>query len=400
MTLVCASLALVSVIAAGLGWAATARIAITATAQGKIAPLGRVQVVAHAEGGAVRVLNVRAGQHVKAGDVLIELDSATAAADLRQLDNEVEGHEAAIRRLEAEQANQTPDFSGLSAELTQSETGLFAARQAHYLAGLAAATAELQGAQASINAAEAGLRPLRSRLASREDLARTGLDSRFDVIEDEANIAQLAGRLAVSRASAESATANINALARGRDEDIAKSLVEHRNQEAELNKARPKILSRLENLSVVAPLDGIVKSISVTGPGAVLKPGDALAEIVPDTGERLVVARLPAADIGYVHSGQSARVTLMPPDLHFKPIAGSVRMLAPDSAADEHTGQLTYLVEIKPASDHFTAGEGRAVYPLLDGVPVAVTIVTGERTVLAVLAGPLFAGLEDAAGER
>ncbi len=35
-----------------------------------------------------------------------------------------------------------------------------------------------------------------------------------------------------------------------------------------------------------------------------------------------------------------------------------------------------------------------------DGVPVAVTIVTGERTVLGILAGPLFAGLEEALGER
>jgi adhesin transport system membrane fusion protein len=400
VTLGFACLALVTVVAAGLAWAATEKVAITATAQGKIAPLSRVQVVAQAEGGAVRALNVRAGQHVSAGDVLIELDATTATADLKQLDNEVAAHEAAIRRLTAEQSDRTPDFNGLSAELAQSESNLFTARLAHYLAGMAAATGELHGAQAGISSTQAGLRPLRERLEGRKQLEKLGYASHFSVMEDEARIAELAGRLATSEASEQTAIANIGALSQGRQEEVAKSLVDHLNQKAELDRARPKILSRLENLSVVAPIDGIVKSISVTGPGAVLKPGEALAEIVPDHGDRLVVARLPAADIGYVRAGQTARLTLMPPDVHFKPITGVVQMLAPDSAADERTGQLSYMVEIKPAADQFSAGADGAAYPLLDGVPVGVTIVTGERTVLGVLAGPLFAGLDEALGDR
>jgi adhesin transport system membrane fusion protein len=400
MTLISASLSLLAVLVAGLVWAATAKVAITANAQGKVAPLGRVQVVAHAEGGAVRALNVLAGQHVKAGDVLIELDPTTAAADLKQIDDELAAHEAAIRRLEAEQSGTTPDFTGLSPELAQSEASLLAARKAHYLAGLAAATGELHGAEAGISGAQAGLRPLRERLEGRKKLELLGDASRFSVMEDEARIAELAGRLATSQASAQTATANISALSHGRDEDIAKSLVDHLNQETELNRARPKILGRLENLSVVAPLDGIVKSISVTGPGAVLKAGEALAEIVPDKGERLVMARLPAGEIGFVHLGQTARLTLMPPDIHFKPITGKVQELAPDSAADERSGQLSYLVEIKPDADQFSASPGGGTYSLVDGVPVSVTIVTGERTVLSALAGPLFAGLDEALGER
>jgi adhesin transport system membrane fusion protein len=400
VTLVCASLALMGVLSVGLVWAAKAKVAVTAMAQGKIVPIGRVQVISHAEGGAVQVLNVRTGQHVKAGDVLIELNPTTAAADLKQLDSELAAHEAAIRRLEAERTDRTPDFSGLPTEIAQSEASLYFARRAHFLASVASANGELNGAQAAIDGAEAALVPLRQRLAGRKQLAKDGLESRFDIMEDETKIAELAGRLAASQAGVKTAEANISALSHGRDEEVAKSLVEHLTQATELQRTRPKILGRLENLSVVAPLDGVVKSVSVTGPGAVLKAGEALAEIVPDGGDRLVVARLPAADIGYVHSGQTARLTLIPPDMHFAPITGVVQTLAPDSAADEHTGQLSYMVEIKPAFDEFFSGDGGANYPLLDGVPVAVTIVTGERTILGILAGPLFAGLEEALGER
>lgn len=399
-TLLVASGALVAVVAAGFVWASMAKVVITATAQGKVAPLGRVQVVAHAEGGAVRALNVQVGQHVKAGDVLIELEATTARADLTQLDNELAAHEAAIRRLEAEQAEKTPDFTGISPVLAQSETNLFTARKAHYDAEVKAAQAERSGAQAGINAAAAGVRLLQERLDSRKKLLATGDASRFSVIEDEARLAELAGRQATSQAGEQNAAANVSALAQARAEEIAKSLVDHHNQETELSKARPKILSRLENLSVVAPVDGTVKSVSVTGPGAVLKPGEALAEIVPDGGERLIVARLPAAEIGYVHSGQAARVTLMPPDMHFRPVTGTVQMLAPDSAADERTGQLTYMVEIKTDSNRFTSKEDQAIYPLLDGVPVAVGIITGQRSVLGLVAGPLFAELRETVGER
>ncbi len=332
--------------------------------------------------------------------MLIELDAAAATADLKQIDDERIAHDAAIRRLEAEQSGQLPDFGTVPRAVAQAEENLFSARQAHYAASLAAADGELQGAQAGIEGALAMLRPLRERLALRQKLAKVGYDSRFNVIEEETKVAELESRLATSQASEHTAAANISALSNGRDEEIAKGLVEHRNQVIELDRARPKILSRLENLTIVAPINGTVKSISVTGPGAVLKAGETLAEIVPDGGERLVVARLPAADIGYVHPGQSVRLTLLPPDMHFKPIAGVVQVLAPDSAADERTGQLGYVVEIKPLSDEFTAGNGAASYPLLDGVPVTVTIVTGERTVLGIVAGPLFSGLEEAFGER
>jgi len=400
ITVSCASLALMAVIGAGVVWAATAKIAITASAQGKIAPLGRVQIVAHAEGGAVRELKTRLGQHVKAGDVLIELDAAAARADLKQIDNELLGHQAAIRRLQAEQSGGVPDFTGLPADLARAESDLFAARQARYAAGLSAATGELRGAQAGITASEEGLRPLRERMESRKKLAEQGYASRFSVMEDEARIAELSGRLAAARASAQTAQANIRTLTHTREEEIAKGLVDHGNQAMEIEKARPKIQSRLENLSVTAPVNGVVKSISVTGAGSVLRPGEPLAEIVPDEGERLVEARLPAADIGYVQPGQEVRLTLMPPDMHFRPMPATVHLLAPDSVTDERTGQLSYVVQVKPAADRFTSTDGAAAYPLRDGVPVSVTIVTGTRTVLAVIAGPLFSGLEDALGER
>ena len=61
-----------------LGWAALAPLDAAVPAQGVIAVSGNRQSVQHREGGVVNAINVREGQHVKAGEVLIEM----AAPDL------------------------------------------------------------------------------------------------------------------------------------------------------------------------------------------------------------------------------------------------------------------------------------------------------------------------------
>src|SRR5258708_36578266 len=59
---------------AALAWACVGTVDIVATAPGKIIPSGRTKLIQPFEIGVVRATNVRDGQSVKAGDVLIELD--------------------------------------------------------------------------------------------------------------------------------------------------------------------------------------------------------------------------------------------------------------------------------------------------------------------------------------
>lgn len=68
------SLILVAVFCAAIGWASLGKVDIIASAQGKIVPSGRSKVVQPFDTGVVRAIHVRDGQHVKVGEVLIELD--------------------------------------------------------------------------------------------------------------------------------------------------------------------------------------------------------------------------------------------------------------------------------------------------------------------------------------
>src|SRR5262245_19231884 len=66
---------------ATIAWACIGTVDIVATATGQIVPQGKTKVVQPADTGIVTAIHVADGDHVKAGDVLIELNSTQALAD-------------------------------------------------------------------------------------------------------------------------------------------------------------------------------------------------------------------------------------------------------------------------------------------------------------------------------
>jgi hemolysin D len=62
-------------------WAIFGKVDIIATATGRIIPSGQVKLIQPFEIGVVKAIHVTDGDHVKAGDLLIELDRTTDRAD-------------------------------------------------------------------------------------------------------------------------------------------------------------------------------------------------------------------------------------------------------------------------------------------------------------------------------
>ena len=87
-------------------WAAFRRLDIVAVAQGKLVPQSSLKIVQPAEAGIVKEILVQKGQHVNAGQVLMRMDPTLALADLSALRTELQQKSIAIRRIDAELANQ------------------------------------------------------------------------------------------------------------------------------------------------------------------------------------------------------------------------------------------------------------------------------------------------------
>ena len=93
-----------------LGWAAIVPLDAGVHAGGTIAVAGNRQTVQHKDGGVVTAIHVREGQHVRAGEVLIELSAPELKAAERALTSDYLTLLAQRARLLAERTGQR-DFS-------------------------------------------------------------------------------------------------------------------------------------------------------------------------------------------------------------------------------------------------------------------------------------------------
>ena len=84
-----------------VAWSIVGRIDIVAVAEGKVVPQGRTKVVQPLEIGVVRTIHVQDGDHVKAGQALIDLDPTDASADHERLERERTARAVDVARLDS-----------------------------------------------------------------------------------------------------------------------------------------------------------------------------------------------------------------------------------------------------------------------------------------------------------
>ena len=89
-----------------LAWAALAPLAGAVVAPGQLVPEGNHKTIQHLEGGLIGAVRVQEGDVVKAGDILIELDSVATRSRAEQLRLQVDSLSATASRLLAEEKNQ------------------------------------------------------------------------------------------------------------------------------------------------------------------------------------------------------------------------------------------------------------------------------------------------------
>ncbi|TAK89491.1 MAG: biotin/lipoyl-binding protein, partial [Burkholderiaceae bacterium] len=93
--------ALIAFACIALLWAVFGKIDVVATATGKIIPNDRSKTIQALEVAQVKAIHVQDGQAVKAGDVLVELDTTLSAADQERYSRELAAAQADILRARA-----------------------------------------------------------------------------------------------------------------------------------------------------------------------------------------------------------------------------------------------------------------------------------------------------------
>jgi len=365
-------------LAAFIGWATYAQIDQVSRASGQVIPAGRVQIIQSADGGVIGAINVREGDRVRKGQVLVLLDRVKIAAAVDEGRAKVAALKAMKARIEAELFDRALTFPAELKdypEFTSNQRELFAKRRA---------------AQAQdIAALQSMLRLVREELSMNRPLLAMGDVSRSEVLRLERSVTEIEAQIAGRR----------NKYLQDLQADYAKA-------DEDLVTAEQTLTQReasLADTQLAAPADGIVKNIRLTTIGGVLRPGDEVLEIVPTGDELIVEAKVSPSDIAYVHLGQEASVKF---DAYDSSIYGSavgrVSYISPDTLSEARPGspadQTFYRVHIKVDTRSMRQLAGKVqVQP---GMTATSEIITGHNTVLKYLLKPIIKTLDQSMGER
>lgn len=349
-------------------------------APGRVIPSDRVKSIQHLEGGIVSNVLVKEGEKVKQGQSLVEIDLGGSGLNLEELTARYAATQATRVRLVAESRGQPLRREAFAADIDEAvfegETGAYQARALEQRGVMAGAVSGLEQARSKKLEQEAKVKGLGDRLALMqkeleisEQLLSEKLVGQVEVLEKRRQAEGVRSELAVARQGVVSANASITeaqakmAEAEGRFRRRASDeLATVERQFASLSEDLARARTQRSRTVVKAPADGIVKGLRNSSPGWVVKPGEAILEVVPDEDEIMVEARLNPNDRGFIEVGQDARVKITAYDyLRYGAVDGKVRLVAADADRDPaiSSGAPYYRLLISMSQSHVGRTENR-----------------------------------------
>ena len=404
-----------------LGWAALVPLDAGVNANGVIEVAGNRQTVQHKDGGIVTAIHVREGQHVKAGQVLIELAAPDVRASERALTSDYLTLLAQRERLLAERMGRLDfappaEFATLSPEDRPIAQQVMQLQRAELRAELGSVSAQqsvlgqrgqqLVEQQSGYTQQRASLieqqRLIGEELAGLQKIAEKGFASMNRVRELEREQAALKGQQAQMESEYARAAQGIGetrmqsiSVSRDRLEKVESDL---KDTQSKLSEVLPKLVAtreQLEHSLVRAPATGQVVGLTVFTVGGVVAPGQKLMDVVPDGRELVIQAQLNPSDADDAYAGQKAQIRFTTVHNRSLPLfTGTVRTVSADSFTDEKTGRSYFRAEIVvPDSEirkvQSVLGRGE----LRPGLPVAAVLTVRKRTALEYLIEPLSGAL-------
>lgn len=325
----------------------------------------------------IEAINVKEGDTVRKGQVLVTLDRVRLAAAVEEGRAKVASLKTVKARIEAElfgKALVFPDEVKDFPDFIANQRQLFAKRRAAQTQDIAALNRML------------GL--VRQELVMNQPLLKDGDISRSEYLRLERSVADIEGQI-VNR----------------QNKYLQDLQAEYAKVEEELVTAEQVLTQRmvaLDDTELEAPTDGIVKNVRLTTIGGVLRPSDEVLQIVP-TGEELIVeAKVSPADIAYVRVGQTASVKFDAYDSSvFGSAKGRVTYISPDTLAEQKASgeQVFYRVHIRVDTSVMRPRPGEKI-EIQPGMTATTEILTGHNTVLKYLLKPIIKTFDQSLGER
>lgn len=393
-------------------WAGFMPLSEGIVSSGQVVVDGKRKAIQHLEGGIVGAIHVSEGDHVNAGDVLIEISQTQNQAQQDLLLTRYYSNLAVIDRLKSERINaQLVQYGDVLlshnndprvSDLLLEQNHLFEARKAQSRGQvmileqqITLLERQILGLEAESLAKEEEISFIIEELTRVESLHERGLIGLPRLLDQRKKLSQAqgaSGRIKADIAATEVETGRarleILQLDRDRQNEIAEGILESQTLLFEVNEQLTSITDILERTMVRAPQGGKVMGLNVWTVGGVIPPGAQILEIVPEDRRLVIEARIRTTDIDNVLLGMTARTRFLALKQRTTPeLNGTIEDVAIDVMNDENTGEAYYTAKVSISENELSRITGNDIIP---GMPVEILIEAGTRTALEYFTDPIM----------
>ena len=386
---------------------------------GKLVSVDQNIVMKPLDRSVIKSIDVRVGQVVKKGQLLISFDPSINKAEEERIRSELNSIKAQHDRWYAEFTGKEYHLPPDANKSQRWQLAIFTQRRNFFKEKLRSYDESINRLTANIKTTQDTIAKQRERFKAMDEIVnmyenlhqrqaatkKDLLEIRMSKVQLEADIIALENSIRELDHQKKSSAAERQTFVMEWQKDISEQLVAADQARTTLQKSLDKVLRLNEYIELRAPCEAIVHEIASFPVGSAVREAEALITLVPIDCEIELEAEIPAKDIGRVTVGDSVRVKLNAfPFQKHGTLSGTLRTVSEDTFQKDNVRQENEKIS---AGAYYRAriplsGKLRNIHSnfrLIPGMEAQAEIKVGTRKVIEYIIHPLVKSLDEAIRE-
>ena len=430
-----------------LPWAMLSQVDETGNARGRLEPKGATQRLDAPVPGTVTKVSVKEGQTVKAGQLLLELESDVVRNELQQVKTRLEGqlnrlaqlqlieNQLAIAIRAQEQQNKAQKLEKL-AQIDQARANLSANKTAYTLqqeklAQIDQAKANLRASKTAYILADSRFTKDKAEAERLREFSQTGAIPRIQIVEMErvadeskrlreqaladikqaesrlqeqegsyqkmihqgqAEIEQASSRLKEQQSSHQSLIQSGKLAVLKSQEQLKDLQVQIATLKSEIAQSKSEIKSlnfQLDQRAIRSPVEGTIFHLPIGRPGAVVEPGQTIAQVAPQGAPLVLKAHMTSTESGFLRVGMPVKLKFDAyPFQDYGIIEGRLIWISPDSKITQTAQGSVETFELEIALDRTYIQAQNKRIALTPGQTATAEVIVRQRRIIDFILDP------------
>lgn len=394
-------------------WMAVAEVDEITKGEGKVIPSSQIQVLQSLDGGIVVEINVKEGQIVDAGQILLRVDPTRFESSVRENRSQYLALTTKVARLRALAEGlpfvPPPEVMIEDPKTVQDEQRLYETARSNVEAQVSIARQQLVQRQQELSEmrvkreqASQAYELTAQELAVTKPLINSGAVSEVELLRLERDTARFRGERDIaaaqilrSQAAMTEASRKIEEVELNARNEVRRELADTMAKLNAFTEGGVALADKVKHAAIRSPVKGKVKRLLVNTVGGVVQPGRDLVEVVPLDDALILEAKVAPKDIAFLHPGQPAMVKFTAYDFStYGGLEAKLEHIGADSITDER-GNTFFFVRVR--TNRSSLGTN---LPIIPGMVAEVDIITGQKSILAYLLKPVLRAKQAALTER